>query len=416
MAYPAIFLDTCRTNRHNEGMTARKPINVRRPEVMARVRNKVQQYNSELVDSIRAAGNVLNLPGFEVYLAGAFGFCDGVKRAIEIAYATCAMFEGRRIWLIGEIIHNPAVNADLDAMGLRHLPWNLNDPVYAGLDEDDVVIIPAFGVSVLMRRMLEEKGVQLVDSTCGNVIRVWQKVRNYAKLGITSVIHGKAKHEESQATASQSCGEDGKGNFIVIFNEAEAQLLADYIAGRGERAAFMAHFEGCYSAGFDPDIHLAEIGMANQTTMLKSETARIQSMLRAAVVERDGDDLRFHAFDTICGATQDRQNALFELLDKPLDAMFIIGGYNSSNTTHLAHIASLKLPTFFVKEADCLMGLDKVRSFDLKAKAECEVALPPQAADLSRTWRIGVTAGASCPANVIESVVRRLAELRGCQL
>ena len=156
--------------------------------------------------------------------------------------------------------------------------------------------------------------------------------------------------------------------------------------------------------------------MANQTTMLKSETAHIQSMLRAAVVERDGDDLRFHAFDTICGATQDRQNALFELLDKPLDAMFIIGGYNSSNTTHLAHIASLKLPTFFVKEADCLMGLDKVRSFDLKAKAECEVDLPPQAADLSRTWRIGVTAGASCPANVIESVVRRLAELRGCQL
>lgn len=397
-------------------MKTHKPINVRRPEVMARVRDRVQQYDSELVDSIRANDNVLRLPGLEVHLAASFGFCDGVKRAIEIAYATCSMFEGRRIWLIGEIIHNPAVNADLDAMGLRHLPWDLNAPAYSELTEEDVVIIPAFGVSVSMRRKLEEKGVQLVDSTCGNVIRVWQKVRNYAKLGITSVIHGKAKHEESQATASQSCGEDGKGNFILIFNEEEAQMLADYIAGRGERDSFLTHFEGCYSDGFDPDVHLAEIGMANQTTMLKSETARIQNMLRAAVTERDGDDLRFHAFDTICGATQDRQNALFDLLDKPLDAMFIIGGYNSSNTTHLAHIASLKLPTFFVKEAECLVNLDFIRSFDVKAKAELEVALPPQAADLSRPWRVGVTAGASCPANVIESVVRRLAELRGCSL
>lgn len=396
-------------------MTARKPINVRRKEVMEQVRDKVQQYSSRLVDSIREQNNVLAHPQLEVYLADSFGFCDGVKRAIEIAYAACQMFQGKRIWLIGEIIHNPAVNADLDSMGLRHLPWNLNAPVYEGLTGEDVVIIPAFGVSVLMRRMLEEKGVQLVDSTCGNVIRVWQRVRNYAKMGITSVIHGKAKHEESQATASHSCGDDGQGNFIVIFNEADAQMLCDYIRGRGNREAFMAHFEGSYSAGFDPDKHLQEMGMANQTTMLKSETAHIQSMLRAAVCERDGDDTRFHAYDTICGATQDRQNALFNLLEKPLDAMFIIGGYNSSNTTHLAHIAARKLPTFFVKEADCLQDLQTIRSFDLQAKKEVEMPLPPEAADLSRPWRIGVTAGASCPANVIEQVIRRLAELRGCE-
>ena len=414
MAYSAIFLDTCPVHRHNGGMTARKPINVRRPEVMAQVRDKVQQYQSALVDSIRANGDVMSLPALEVHLAAAFGFCDGVKRAIEIAYATCQMFAGKRIWLIGEIIHNPAVNADLDGMGLRHLPWDFNAPVYETLNEEDVVIMPAFGVSVSMRKVLDSKGVQLVDSTCGNVIRVWQKVRNYAKMGITSVIHGKAKHEESQATASHSCGEDGKGHFIVIFNEADAQVLCDYILGRGERDAFMSHFAGCYSAGFDPDVHLAEMGMANQTTMLKSETAHIQSMLRAAVTERDGDDSRFHAFDTICGATQDRQNALFELLEKPLDAMFIIGGYNSSNTTHLAHIAARKLPTFFVKEADCLMNLSTIRSYDLKQKTEVTLPLPSEAADLSRPWRIGVTAGASCPANVIEQVIRRLAELRGC--
>lgn len=412
----AIFLDTSGLCVHNGRMTAGKPINVRRPEIMAQVRDKVQQYQSALVDSIRAQGDVLVLDGLEVHLAAAFGFCDGVKRAIEIAYAACRMFEGRRIWLIGEIIHNPAVNADLDAMGLRHLPWNMTDPLYDELTEEDVVIMPAFGVSISMRRLLEQKRVLLVDSTCGNVFRVWQKVRGYAKMGITSVIHGKAKHEESQATASQSCGEDGKGNYIVIFNEADAQLLCDYILGRAERETFMAHFAGCYSEGFDPDVHLAEMGMANQTTMLKSETARIQTMLRAAVTERDGDDTRFHAFDTICGATQDRQNALFELLEKPLDAMFIIGGYNSSNTTHLAHIAAKKLPTFFVKEAECLQSLDSVRCYDLAAKKELVMSLPAEAQLLDRPWRIGVTAGASCPANVIELVIRRLAELRGCPI
>ncbi|MDO5471816.1 MAG: 4-hydroxy-3-methylbut-2-enyl diphosphate reductase [Akkermansia sp.] len=397
-------------------MTSKKTINVRRPEVMARVREKVQQYQSELVESIRANGDVLRLPSLELHLASAFGFCDGVKRAIEIAYATCSMFEGRRIWLIGEIIHNPVVNADLDVMGLRHLPWDLKSPLYDELKTDDVVIMPAFGGSVAMRRLLDEKGVNLVDSTCGNVIRVWQKVRNYARMGITSVIHGKAKHEESQATASHSQGDDGKGNYIVIFNEDDARLLCDYILGRGDKAAFMAHFASSCSEGFDPDIHLAEMGMANQTTMLKSETARIQSMLRAAVTERDGDDSRFHAFDTICGATQDRQNALFELLDKPLEAMFIIGGYNSSNTTHLAHIAARKMPVFFVESADCLLSLSRIRAFNLKEKKEVEMALPAEALQRERPWRIGVTAGASCPANVIEQVIRRLAELRGDSL
>ena len=397
-------------------MTARKPINVRRPEVMAQVRDHVEQYNSALVDSIRANGDVLCLPGLEVHLATSFGFCDGVKRAIEIAYATCSMFAGRRIWLIGEIIHNPAVNADLDAMGLRHLPWRLDDPAYEGLTPDDVVIMPAFGVSVAMRRLLDEKGVQLVDSTCGNVIRVWQKVRNYARLGITSVIHGKARHEESQATASHSCGDEGTGHYIIIFNEEDARLLCDFVLGRVGSADILKHFAGSYSEGFDPATHLLEMGMANQTTMLKSETAKIQAMLRAAVTERDGDDSRFHAFDTICGATQDRQNALFALLEKPLDAMFIIGGYNSSNTTHLAHIAARHLPTFFVKEAGCLSDLSSIRAFDLKSKAEISQPLPPEAADLGRTWRIGLTAGASCPANVIERVIRRLAELRHCEL
>lgn len=389
-------------------------INVRRPEVMSLVQEDVRQYQSELVDQIRANGNVLELPGLYLRLASAFGFCDGVKRAIEIAYATCRMFPERRIWLIGEIIHNPEVNARLDAMGMRHLPWRLDAPEYAALTPDDVVIMPAFGVSIPMRRLLEEKGVLLVDSTCGNVVKVWHRVRTYAAAGITSIIHGKARHEESIATASHSRGEAEQGNFLVVFDERDAGLVAEYMLGRGNRAAFMQHFAAACSPGFDPDVHLNVIGIANQTTMLKSETAHIQELLRAAVIERDGSDERFHMFDTICGATQDRQNALFELLGEPLDMMLIIGGYNSSNTTHLAHIASRSVPTFFVKSADCLENLSCVRCYDLKEKQEVERPLPPEVGDTGRVLRVGLTAGASCPANVIEEVICRLVEIRDC--
>lgn len=383
---------------------------------MVRVWESIRQYQSPLVSGILAEGGTLDLPNLKVFLAKSFGFCDGVRRAIEIAYATCCMFKGRRIWLIGEIIHNPAVNARLDAMGLRHLPWKGDDEAYSRLTPEDVVIIPAFGLPVSMRRMLEEKGVALVDSTCGNVVKVWQRVRAYAAQGITSVIHGKSRHEETLATASQSLGEGGEGHYIVIAGEREALFLADYLLGKGSREAFFSHFSDSISPGFDPDLHLREIGVANQTTMLKGETARIQELLRAAIRERDGDDARFHAFDTICGATQDRQNALFELLEKPLDAMFIVGGYNSSNTTHLAKIAAARLPVFFVESSDCLSGLDAVRGYDLETRQERTLPLPSQAADLSSVWRVGITAGASCPDNVIEQVIRRLASLRGHEL
>ncbi len=394
----------------------RKPVNVRTPEIMKKVRGEVQRYQSALVERIQQGGGVLDLPGLQLRLASAFGFCDGVRRAIEIAYATCKMFEGRRIWLIGEIIHNPEVNARLDAQGLRHLPWNADSPEYAALGEGDVVIIPAFGVPVPMRQMLEERGVQLVDTTCGNVIKVWMRVRQYASQGITSVIHGKAKHEESLATASHSLGDAGTGKFIVIFNEVDARLLADYITGQGEREAFLAHFAGCTSAGFDPDCDLAEIGMANQTTMLKDETAAIQRLLRAAIAQRDGSDARFHMFDTICGATQDRQNALFELLDQELDFMLIVGGYNSSNTTHLASIAARRVPTYFVDSADCLLDGLNVRCYDPDTRTKVTRPLPACMADPSHLLRVGITAGASCPANIIEEVLRRLATLRDCPL
>lgn len=386
-----------------------KPVNVRRPEVMSWVQGEVERYQSPLVEEIRRAGGVLERDGLQVRLASSFGFCDGVRRAIEIAYATCRMFPGRRIWLIGEIIHNPEVNARLDAMGLRHLPWGAAGGEYDNLTPEDVVIIPAFGVPVYLRRLLEERGVCLVDSTCGNVMKVWQRVRTYASRGITSIIHGKVRHEESMATASQSRGADGKGQFLVIFSEEEARMVADYIEGKGERAAFLRHFADCCSEGFDPDTHLKEIGMANQTTMLKSETARIQNLLREAVRRRDGSDALFHVFDTICGATQDRQNALFELLEYPLDMMFIIGGYNSSNTTHLAQIAESRVPTFFVESADCLESVSAIHCYVPNLR---QVAIKPLPVPPHSRWRVGITAGASCPANIIEQVIQRLAALR----
>lgn len=393
-----------------------RPVNVRKPEVMAQVRRDIACYASPLVERMRAADNCIELRNVRLYLAEAFGFCDGVRRAIEIAYAACRMFPDRRIFLIGEIIHNPEVNGRLDAMGLLHLPWNPADPAYDALTAADVVIMPAFGVPIPLRQRLEAGGATLVDSTCGNVIKVWQRVKTYAKAGITGVIHGKPKHEETQATASQSHGEDGCGHFIIVNKEADARYLADYICGRGNDADFTARFAGCTSPGFNPAVHLQRIGIANQTTMLKSETAHIQELLRAAVIERDGNDANFHAFDTICNATQDRQNALFSLLEKPLDAMFIIGGYNSSNTTHLARIASDVVRTYFVNSADCLVSTDCIRCWDLDEKKEVEVPLPRGAADLNRMAAVGITAGASCPDNVIEQVLRRLAKLRQCEL
>lgn len=394
-------------------MNAKKPINVRKKEILELVHQDMKRhYRSDLVRAMQADGDRLDYPNLHIRIAHDFGFCDGVKRAIEIAYATVRAFPDKRIWLIGEIIHNPLVNARLDAMGLLNLPWNLDGEGYDDLTEDDIVIIPAFGISVELRRFLDEKGVQLVDSTCGNVIKVWQRVRSYANRGITSVIHGKIRHEESAATASHSRGDDRKGHYIVISGEKDAQILANYIMGHGDKAEFMQRFNGSVSQGFDPDLHLGEIGMANQTTMLKDETVHIQRMLRAAVAVRDGGDARFHAFDTICSATQDRQNSLYKLLEDQPDTIFIIGGYNSSNTTHLAKIAAARCPTYFVDSADCLLDLREIRCYNPATLQEELMQLPPAAADLRHPWRVGITAGASCPANVIEQVIRRLATLR----
>ena len=397
-------------------MKPNKPVNVRRSDVMEKVSAVIgEHYLSPLVDGIRARGGRMVLDNMTILLAQEFGFCAGVRRAIDIAYAARRVFPDQRIYLIGEIIHNPEVNRQLDEMGLVRLPWQQMDESYEALTPDDVVIIPAFGVPVQMREFLEEKGVSIVDTTCGDVMKVWRRVKGYANSGITSVIHGKAKHEESRATASHARGDGGEGHYIVVFTSEDARVVCDYILGKGDREKFLAHFRGAMSEGFDPDLHLQRVGMANQTTMLKEETLEIQTMLRDAVIARDGNELNFHVFDTICGATQDRQNALFHLLEQPLDAVIVVGGYNSSNTTHLVEIAQKHQPnTWFVENAACIESLHEIRAFNTRTKKEELTALPPEAANISRRWTVGITAGASCPANLIEEVIRRFAALRGC--
>lgn len=390
-----------------------KVINVRRAAIMKKVEGKIHsQYHSDYVDQIIARGNRLQDGELDIRLASSFGFCNGVVRAIDMAYATRESFPDENIWLIGEIIHNPEVNAQLDKLGLKRLPWQTKSPSYDQIQQGDVVILPAFGVTVGMRHDIEKKGVRLVDSTCGNVIKVWQNVKSFARQGITSIIHGKTKHEETMATASHSRGIEGHGKFLIIFSSDDADFLADTITGQRSREDFLTRFKGSYSLGFDPITDLDSIGVANQTTMLQNETKQIHVRLRRAIVERDGNDQRFHVCDTICGATQDRQNALHELLESELDSMFIVGGYNSSNTTHLAEISSQKMNTYFIQSAANIIDNKNILAYNLKSHQEEKTSLPSQAQDPSQKWKVGVTAGASCPANLIEAVIKRLIEIR----
>lgn len=397
----------------DQDATRKARVNVRRAEVMELVEQQIQRhYQSDLISHIREAGNVYNLGHTEFFLAREFGFCNGVRRAIDIAYAARKVFHDRNIYLIGDIIHNPEVNRQLEEMGVKKLPWKQLDAACDRITADDVVIIPAFGVPSSFMNALEEKGVQVVDTTCGDVMKVWKRVKNYASMGITSIIHGKATHEETSATASRALGDKGRGKYLVVYDLEDVRILCDYMQGNGDREAFLKRFEGSCSSGFDPDTDLEEVGIANQTTMLKTETQELQRMIRDAVVQRDGDDDNFYVFDTICGATQDRQDALNELLKHPLDVMFVVGGYNSSNTTHLVDISRKHIPTYFIESAECIQSIQYVDAFDPETHRVRRMTTEPVVQNLGKSLKVGITAGASCPANLIEAVILRIADLR----
>jgi 4-hydroxy-3-methylbut-2-enyl diphosphate reductase len=391
----------------------RPRVNVRRPDVMERVSAEVAvHFHSSIVEKLRDRGGKLTVANTTVLLAEQFGFCYGVERAIDLAYASRRVFPDNRIFLIGEIIHNPDVNRHLREMNIVSLPWQEITADYDNLHEDDVVIVPAFGAPTNFMEKVNQQGCYVVDTTCGDVMKVWRRVRAYAKDGITSIIHGKSDHEETLATASRALGEHGDGRYLVVLTLDDVDFVCNYLRDGGDKDAFLSRFAGCHSPGFDPDIHLQNVGLANQTTMLKSETLEIQRRIRQAVIERDGDARSFHFFDTICGATQERQDALFEMLRKPMDLLLVIGGYNSSNTTHLVEIAETKLPTFFIRDAARLRSLEEIVHYDLHRKEEISSSYAGLLAS-GRAVTIGITAGASCPNNLIEETILKIFSLRG---
>jgi 4-hydroxy-3-methylbut-2-enyl diphosphate reductase len=393
--------------------SSRPRVNVRRPDVMELVSAEVAiHYRSSLVEKIKDSGGKITRGNTTLLLAQDFGFCYGVERAIDLAYASRRVFPDNRIFLIGEIIHNPEVNRQLREMDIVSLPWRQIDASYDGLTADDVVIVPAFGAPTSFMAKIEERGCYIVDTTCGDVMKVWRRVRGYAKDAITSIIHGKADHEETRATASRALGEDGQGHYLVILNLADADYVCEYIRRGGDKAAFLERFKGCCEEGFDPDVHLQKIGVANQTTMLKSETLEIQSRLAKAISDRDGAAENFSVFDTICGATQERQDALFEMLKTKMDMLLVVGGYNSSNTAHLVEIGEKELPTFFIRDAEQIKSLEEIVHYDLHQHAEITTNYANALAGKEHVT-IGLTAGASCPNNLIEATTRKIFELRG---
>jgi 4-hydroxy-3-methylbut-2-en-1-yl diphosphate reductase len=368
-------------------------------------------YDSQLVDRVRADDHRYSSGRITIHLAREFGFCYGVDRAVDYAYQARRRFPGRNVFLTGEIIHNPHVNERLRAEGIRFL----SDPEERdrALGPEDVVILPAFGVTVSDMLQLTAQGCTLVDTTCGSVLNVWKNVIRYAREGYTSIIHGKVRHEETRATASQAL-KYPDGHYLVVLDRIEAAIVCDYIRHGGDRDAFLARFAEAMSPGFDPDRHLVRVGCANQTTMLMTESLEIGEMVGAAMRDRYGEKAvadHFRAFDTICSATQERQDAVIALLDQhPLDVMVVVGGYNSSNTCNLARICAERVPTFHIAEPDCLESATRIRHRPVGAPSTAtgtETVLTgwlPGEGPLA----IGLTAGASTPNNIVGEVIRRL--------
>ena len=400
------------TNLISSGTTAREKVNLRTPDVMAAVQEQVEShYRSDIVEKIRRTGGVLSVDETTVRLAKQFGFCYGVERAIDLAYAARKVFKDRRLFIVGEIIHNPEVNEQISSLGIKNLMGKNKQAEISDLQPEDVVIVPAFGTELSTLQQIKERGCQIVDTTCGDVMSVWKRVRKYASESATSIIHGKAEHEETKATSSRALG-DGKGHYLVVLTLADTDYVCEYIRHGGDKQAFLEKFRGAYSPGFDPNVHLQTVGVANQTTMLRGETEEVQRRIRQAIVDRDGPELgakNFRFFDTICGATQERQDALRELFNIKMDLLLVVGGYNSSNTSHLAEMGEEKLPTYFVLNASRLLSGDEIKHYNLHEKREV----------IAKNWLprgpivVGITAGASCPNNLIEETLLRLFELRG---
>jgi 4-hydroxy-3-methylbut-2-en-1-yl diphosphate reductase len=378
------------------------------------------EYHSSLVEQIRAQGYRAQFGDITLRLAEDFGFCYGVDRAVDYAYQATHKFPDRRIFLVGEIIHNPHVNQRLREAGITFLYSDSRGEFdFSQLTGDDVVIMPAFGVTLADFQRLRDINCILIDTTCGSVLNVWKRVESYARDGFTALIHGKYFHEETRATASQAHTFPG-GKYLIVRDMDEAKLVMNYIEQNADalsREAFIAHFAEKSPPGFDPDVDLVRIGVANQTTMLATESLAIAAAVGRSLAVRYGAAHvadHFRSFDTICSATQERQDAVIQIMQDPPDVMIVIGGYNSSNTNHLAHLCREYTTAYHIADATCI----DPESHTIRHKPELAADAPEVAVT---DWlpegplTIGLTAGASTPNNKIGETIQRILATRGVE-
>ena len=367
----------------------------------------VTDYHSDLVNRIKSGGNSLTVGRLTFRLADEFGFCYGVDFALNLAYETRRKFPDKRIFLTNEIIHNPRVNSRLSEMGIEFIDCSSSNPDrFSNIAADDIVMVPAFGAPVGEYQDLQEKGCMVVDTTCGSVVAVWKRVDRYASEGFTSIIHGKHLHEETRATSSQATKYQG-GKYLIVLDKEEAAYVCKYIMEGGDRVNFMQKFGEACSVDFDPDTDLRRVGLANQTTMLSSESLEIADMFREAIERRYGNAAvadQFRHFDTICTATQDRQDAVNKLVREDIDLMIVIGGYNSSNTTHLYEISHLHKSAYHISDPSCIVSASQIRHKLLGEDSETFTAGWLPDGDVT----LGITAGASTPDRIVGEVIDRI--------
>jgi 4-hydroxy-3-methylbut-2-enyl diphosphate reductase len=364
------------------------------------------EYQSDLVQQIRNNGYLLQHGHVTIWLAEAFGFCWGVERAIALAYETRQQFPNERIWLTNEIIHNPLVNQNLSEMQVKFIPVNeKGQKDFSVVTKEDVVILPAFGASVQEMQLLNEKGCKIMDTTCPWVSKVWNSVEKHKKGNYTSIIHGKYKHEETIATSSFA------EKYLVVLNMQQAEYVCDYILNSGDPEEFLAKFAHAHSPGFSPDTDLEKIGIANQTTMLKGETEQIGKLFERTLIRKYGVsqiNSHFQSFNTICDATQERQDAMFKLLEKKLDLMVVVGGFNSSNTTQLYKITNIQgIPSYHIDSPERLGPGNRIAHKKLHQDLEVLEGWLPQGPIV-----VGITSGASTPDKVVANVIYRILDIK----
>ncbi len=363
------------------------------------------EYQSNLIQDIRDNNYRWQKGNVTIRLAEAFGFCWGVERAVAMAYETRQHFPKERIWITNEIIHNPSVNQRLREMNVGFIEVIAGEKDFSVVDSGDVVILPAFGASVSEMQLLQNKGCTIVDTTCPWVSKVWNSVEKHKKRDYTSIIHGKYKHEETVATSSFA------DKYLIVLNLEQAEYVSNYILHGGSKEEFLDKFKNAHSVGFNPEQDLEKIGIANQTTMLKSETEHIGKLLERTMLKKYGPgelNAHFMSFNTICDATQERQDAMFELVEEELSLMVVIGGYNSSNTTHLQEIAvERNIPSYHIDSAARILDNNRLEHKPLGKEIEIKENWLPEGKII-----VGITSGASTPDRVVEEVIENIFELK----